>query len=140
MVKNNSEDKIFANILLPLMALMAPFLVWPIEYFLPYPYLIEEFIKAILVFNIIYFVNKQHQLMIAAIIGILFSLSETVLYSFNFFPLNSIMPFFYRIFATTLLHSGTILIMLLFSIKSKKLFPIGLTVAILIHYLYNKII
>jgi len=140
MKKNNSEDKIFANILLPLMALIAPFLVWPIEYFLPYPYLIEEIVKAILVFNIIFFVNKKNQLVIAATVGVLFSLSESVLYSFNFFPLNSIMPFFYRIFATTLLHSGTILIMLLFFSKSKKLFPIGLTVAILIHYLYNKII
>jgi RsiW-degrading membrane proteinase PrsW (M82 family) len=140
MEKNNHEDKIFANILLPLMALMAPFLVWPIEYFLPYPYLIEEFIKSIFVFNIIYSVNKQHQLVIAATVGVLFSLSESVLYSFNFFPLNSIVPFLYRIFLTTLLHSGTILIMLLFSSKSKKLFPIGLTVAILIHYLYNQII
>ncbi|KKU27764.1 MAG: hypothetical protein UX42_C0024G0020 [Microgenomates group bacterium GW2011_GWC1_46_20] len=32
--------------LLPLFAAIAPFLIWPIEFVLPYPHIIEELVKA----------------------------------------------------------------------------------------------
>jgi hypothetical protein len=134
---NNFEDKIFAIVLLPLMALMAPFLVFLIELFLPYPYIVEEIIKAVLVFQLIDLKNKKYQLTITVFMGILFSLTETVFYFFNFFMLTSLAPLLERLVLTTLLHILTIVTILLPTWINKKLLPLGVIAAMIIHYIYN---
>ena len=119
------------------MALVAPFLVFIIELFLPYPYIVEEAIKAILVFQLIDLKNKKNQLTITVFMGILFSLTETVFYFFNFFMLTSLTPLIERLVLTTLLHTFTIVIILLSTWINKKLLPIGVLLAMVIHYIYN---
>jgi len=60
-----------------LYSLVGPFLLWPLEYFLPYPYIIEELFKVF----VVKFTNSNAKSYILA--GILFALTETILYSFN---------------------------------------------------------
>ncbi len=134
---NNLDNKIFANVLLPLMALMAPFLVWPIEFFLPYPHIIEELVKAMFALFIIKEPNKSKQILLALIVGTLFALSETVFYFFNFFQLASPLSLIFRFLLTSTLHSLTIVIIILSTFINKKLIFFGLLFAILVHYLYN---
>lgn len=134
------DDKILAIILLPLMALMAPFLVFPIEFYLPYPHVVEEIPKAILVYFLLEVSNKKQSLKIAIILGVLFSVSETILYTFNFFMLTSLGPLIKRLILTSILHSLTIVVMLLIGMRNKKLLPFGLLLGIFIHYLYNLIV
>lgn len=61
------------NNLLPLYAAIAPFLVWPVEYFLPFPYIIEELVK-------VYLVKNASSLKMAIIIGAMFAFSETIFF------------------------------------------------------------
>ncbi len=118
-----------------LFALIGPFLVWPVEYFLPYPFIVEELFKAILVFL---FPQKSYKPILLS--GIPFAITETALYSFNIINYGSIGLFFTRLFLTSTLHSVTFLTIYLFNKKDKRLIVIGLTISILIHYLYNRYI
>ncbi len=104
-------------------ALVSPFFLLLIESFLPYPYVVEEVFK--------FFLAKYSSTTKTAIIlGLLFSISEAIFYSMN--PDSSI----FRILIVTPMHITTILIMQ-YSTKKKNLWPIGLLLAILIHYLFN---
>ena len=104
-------------------SLFGPFLVWPLEYFLPYPYIIEEAFKAVVV------VKGPKSLMLYVISGMGFAFSETVIYS-----LNTSVPL-ERMFLTSILHSGTFAVIYFFN--NKKALWVGLLVAALIHYLFN---
>lgn len=139
--KNKSNtDKTFIIILSPFMALMAPFLVWPIEQVLPFPYLVEEFVKAFLVYFILQIPEKTRQIQFAILIGVLFSLSEAVLYFFNFYSSNSLSFLVTRILLTTALHTGTIIVMVSICFINRKLLPFGIVLAVIIHYLYNLLV
>ncbi|KKQ25060.1 MAG: hypothetical protein US40_C0004G0099 [Candidatus Roizmanbacteria bacterium GW2011_GWC2_37_13] len=139
MTKSNidSHNKTFAIFLLPLMALIAPFLVFPIEMVLPYPYIVEEIIKSLLIINVVKLPSKKIQIFIGICLGVFFAVSETVLYSFNFFMLTSIIPLIERLFLTSLLHALTIVVMILSNFINKKLLPLGVILAMIIHYFYN---
>ena len=111
------------NSLIPLFAIIAPFLVWPIELILPYPHVVEEIAKGILVYHG-HFRPKQ-----ALLVGAIFAFSEAVFYSLN-------SPFaFSRLMYTLPLHAGTSLVM---ALTGRKLWPLGLAAAVLLHWLYNK--
>ncbi len=116
---------------------MAPFLVWPIEYFFPYPYLVEELIKGIFVYFILPIPDKFRRIKLAVTIGVLFSISETILYLFNFFMLKSLSPIFLRLILTAFLHALTMVIILLPTFINKKLLPLGIILGVIIHYSYN---
>ena len=110
-------------------ALVSPFFILLIENFLPYPYVIEELFK--------FFLAKwASSTKVAVILGLLFSISEAIFYSMN--PNAPL----YRILFVAPMHITTILIMQYFlnviQLRHKKnLWPIGLLLAILIHYLFN---
>src|SRR3989344_3576571 len=95
-----------------LYSLVGPFLVWPLEYFLPYPYVIEELFKVV----VVKFTKSNFKSYILA--GIAFALTETILYSFNINLFGRISLFFIRFIATSLLHSVTFLI--IFKLSQKK--------------------
>lgn len=134
----NNTDKLVITILLPLMALIAPFLVWLIELILPYPYIVEELIKVVFVFYILNLVSRQKQIQLAILIGLLFSLSETILYFFNFSQLSSPLPLLVKRFLlTSAMHSLTMIVILLPTFINKKLIFLGVVFAVLIHYFYN---
>lgn len=136
-----SSDKTLIIILSPLMALMAPFLVWGVEQFLPFPYLVEEAIKAIFAYVIISRIpDKTRQILFAVFLAVLFSLSETVLYLFNLFQSNTVSVLFLRLILTTSMHTVTIAIMVLCSFVNKKLFSLGIILAVIVHYFYNLLV
>jgi len=116
-----------------LYSLFGPFLVWPLEYFLPYPYVIEELFKVV----VVKFTKSNFKSYILA--GIAFALTETILYSFNINLFGRISLFFIRFIATSLLHSVTFLIIFKLSQKKNGLIT-GFLISALIHYLYNRYI
>lgn len=139
-IKSKSlSDKNLIRILSPFMALIAPFLVWPIEQMIPVPYLVEELVKAVLIFTILDLPEKAKQIQLALLFGLLFSFSEAVLYSFNFYLLsfNFIVV---RLLFTTALHVTTMVVMMSLSIINKKLLVVGIMLAVFIHYLYNLLV
>ena len=106
-----------------LLALIFPFFILLIENFLPYPHIVEELFK-------FYLAKKASSTKIAIILGLLFSLSEA-----SFYVMNPGAPL-YRVLIVAPMHISTILVMYYFS-KTKSLWPLGLFLAILIHYLFN---
>ena len=111
------------NLLLPLFAAIAPFAVWPIELILPYPHVVEEIVKAILVWW------GKPNAKTSLFLGAVFAFSEAIFYLFNSpFALS-------RLIYTLPLHASTFLIL---SISRRRFFPLGIAIAILLHWLYNR--
>ena len=123
--------------LTPLFALIAPFVVWPIELILPYPHIIEELAKAVLVFALLDLPERFTKIKLAILIGVLFAFSESVLYLFNIQLVGSVQTYFIRLLVTVPLHVITTLIILLPALKNKKLIIVGVVFASLVHYLFN---
>ena len=108
-----------------LYSFLGPFLVWPLEIFSPYPYLVEEIFKA----SVVWFGPKNLKLYFVS--GIAFAFSETVLYTMNSYFSPT------RLLITSLLHSTTFLIIYISTIKDRRLIFIGLIISIFVHYVYN---
>lgn len=70
--------------------------------------------------------------------AVMFSFSETVLYLTNIYNLGTFSTLLTRLFATTILHITTMLIIFVPTVKNVKLLPIALVPAVLIHYCYNQ--
>ncbi len=126
--------------LAPLIAAIIPLAVWPVELILPYPYIIEEIAKGILIIFVIDLPSKYNQIKIVLASAILFTLTETVLYMLNISLVGNLSTLLTRLILTTLLHSFTMLIILFFSFKHKWLILIGIFAAMIVHYFYNLII
>ena len=123
--------------LTPLFALIAPFIVWPIELILPYPHIIEELAKAVLVFTLLDLPERLTKIKLAILIGVLFAFSESILYLFNIQLVGNIQTYLVRLLVTIPLHVITTLIILLPALKNKKLIIVGVVFASLVHYLFN---
>ena len=128
------------GVLAPLFALIAPFIVWPIEFILPYPHVVEEIVKGFLVYLILDVKETSVKIKTAIAVGILFSLSETVLYVFNFYTVGYLPFFFKRLLYTIPLHTITMLVILFPALKDKRLIVVGVILAGVLHFLYNKFI
>ncbi len=125
------------SFLVPLIAAITPFIIWPIEFFLPYPYIIEEVAKVFLVLFVINLPNKSTQIKLVLASAAMFTLSETVLYILNISLVGDLSTLLTRFILTLILHSLTILIILISSFKHKWLMPAGVVLAMVIHYFYN---
>jgi hypothetical protein len=117
-----------------LYSFFGPFLVWPLEYLLPFPFIIEELFKGVLV----YIFHKQSAGTFF-LCGITFALTETFLYSINIFSYGSFAMFAERLVLTSALHSATFLIIYGFTKIDRRLLIVGLAVAMVIHFFYNSI-
>ena len=126
------------GILAPLFALIAPFLVWPIEFLLPYPHIVEEIAKGFLIYLVLDIKKTSDKILTALAVGLLFSFSETVLYLFNIFAVGDLSILFKRMAYTIPLHLITVLIILFPALKDKRLLVVGIILAGVLHYLYNK--
>lgn len=126
--------------IIPLLAAFAPLIVWPIEFFLPFPYLIEELLKAILILLVIDIHSKSYKVKLIIFAGLLFAFSETILYIFNLSLKGDIFTLFLRLLLTSLLHIITFLVILIPTFKNKSLIILGLLISILIHYFFNLVI
>ena len=125
--------------LIPLFAVIFPFILWPIEILLPYPYIFEEIAMMLLVIPVLK-ENRKDQIKTAVIIGILFSVSEAVLYLFNISLVGNLQTFLVRILITSSLHIITPIIILIPTFINKKLIVLGFILAVLIHYFFNMVV
>ncbi len=124
-----------------LYSLFAPFLLWPIEYLFPYPYVVEELAKTVIVFFALKSkasLSTYYRTFIIA--GVLFAFSETVLYMININLFGRVSLIFIRFFSTSILHSLTFIIIAAFGLKNKRLIGVGFVLSALIHYLYNLLV
>jgi|GEM_PF-1673519 len=124
-------------LLLPLFSLVAPLLLWPIELFLPYPYVIEELAKAVFVLFLLRINNKKNQIYMSILLGALFALSETALYITNILLSGNTQILFQRLVLTIPLHVLTLTLILILGQKNKWLILLGLLISGLIHYYFN---
>lgn len=130
------------KLLLPIAALILPFVIWPIEIFLPYPYLIEEIAKGILIFSVLKEIkNPVEGVRISLILGMLFALSESVLYIFNIQLVGDLSTFLLRLAVTIPFHAFTSVVIFIFAYSKKiTLALFGITIAVVLHFLFNSLI
>jgi hypothetical protein len=122
--------------LIPLFALIAPFLVWPLELALPYPHVVEEIVKGIFVYFILTSGNKA-KIKLAITVGFIFAFSESVMYMSNIFLAGTLWTLIERLLLTIPLHATTMLIILFSGMRKKAFLPLGITAAMLLHYYFN---
>jgi hypothetical protein len=124
--------------LIPLFASMAPFLVWPFELVLPYPYIVEELVKGVFVLFIFRSSsNSAAKIRMAALVGFLFAFSESVMYMNNILLVGTLWTLVQRLLLTIPLHIVTMLIILFSGMKKKAFLPLGIIAAMLLHYFFN---
>lgn len=125
-----------------LIALASPIILLPIEHIFNYPYIIEELVKFVAVILIL---SSQKNVrngswIFVILIGVLFTISESILYFVNFLLDGTFSLLFTRLILTGVLHSSTCLLMYLFGRKSWWMLIIGFVISILIHYYFNQVI
>jgi predicted RNase H-related nuclease YkuK (DUF458 family) len=125
------------GIIIPLYALIAPFILWPIEYYLPYPFIIEEIAKGILVYIVVTDKTIKNKVSSVVIAALLFSISESFFYLINIYQVGNISTLFMRFVLTTPMHIITALVILFFGMKDKRLIPLGVVIAGVIHLFFN---
>lgn len=125
------------GMIIPLYALIAPFILWPIEYYLPYPFIFEEIAKGILVYIVVTDKTIKNKVSTVVIAALLFSISESFFYLINIYQLGNISTLFMRFILTTPLHILTSLVILFFGMKDKRLIPLGVVIAGVIHLFFN---
>lgn len=116
-----------------LAAFSLPLILIPVESVLPYPYIIEELTKALLVLLL----PKQSRIFQAVLIGFLFSFSENMFYLTNIITYGYPAYFWQRFLLTTPLHITTTLIIFLLIRKGRWLLIPGLVLTMAIHFFYN---
>jgi RsiW-degrading membrane proteinase PrsW (M82 family) len=130
--------------ILLLSAFFTPYLLWPVELFLPYPYIVEEIAKAILVLILLRIEDdRKTQIYVALGIGACFAFTESVFYIFNISLVGSIYTYFLRLLLTIPLHSITTLIIFLVTTMNqdkKRYLVTGVFIAGVIHFLFNFVV
>lgn len=122
-----------------LFALILPLILIPIEKILPYPHIVEEIAKLLLVLMIYQKERQLNKKLFAFVLlsGLLFTLSESIFYLINIFELGDLTMIPKRLFFTGLLHVGTLLIIYVLGRKNNISLSISLLISITIHYFYN---
>jgi RsiW-degrading membrane proteinase PrsW (M82 family) len=126
--------------------LFLPFLLWPIEYLLPFPYVIEELAKY---FSLLWLKNTQFKkrsivsksgVITAILFALFFSLTESIMYLLNYFVLGNFETLPTRLVFTTLMHIVTTLI-IFFSLDKNKFYQfLAVIAAMIIHFGFNSLI
>lgn len=123
---------------LPLASLLSALLLLPLEKILPYPHIIEEITKTVLVFFVLVIPGKAFQFKLTILLGFLFALSENIFYLTNpqlyQFPLQ----FLQRIAVVSFFHIFTMLILLLAGQKKRWLIFPTLIFTMFLHFFYNQ--
>jgi len=139
MATKEKNDNLAIIFLVWLVALILPLILIPFEKLAPYPYVIEEIVKATLIYVILKNSDRQNQLKLSLVAAFLFALSENVFYSTNFITNGILYSFWQRFFLTTSLHLLTAVVILIPSQKRLMLIVPVTMLAIVIHYLYNQL-
>ena len=131
---NKREGKISLVIL----SIVTPFLLIPIEVLLPWPSIIEELLKFLMISWWIKVIKiKKNDWIYSIIAGTAFAVSESVLYVDKIMSLGKWWFLPERIILTVAMHSITMLL-ILFGVKRGKVYGwVALLGAIIIHESYN---
>ena len=122
-----------------LFSLFAPFVLWPIEVALPYPHILEELAKLLILLPLVDSkFGAKEKLFIGGLAGVAFALTESVFYLYNIFLVGSFMTYILRLALTIPFHSLTYLVILVPALFNKKLVVIGFLAAVVLHYFFNK--
>lgn len=125
--------------LTPIIAAALPFVVWPIELFLPYPAVVEELAKTATVFLLNRQIKNFNPYLVGISVGGMFAISESVLYLFNISAVGNIATLFMRLMLTIPLHILTSVMISTNVLKGTRRAGFGIVCAIAIHSLYNLI-
>ncbi len=121
-----------------LFAAILPFVIWPIEIILPYPYIVEELAKTVLVFFILgREEERSSQIKLTVLAGLFFAFSESVFYLSNILLVGTLSTFLERFLWTIPLHVATVLLILFSGSWKKELLPLGVAGAMTLHYFFN---
>jgi len=122
-----------------ILALAAPFFLWFPEKVLGMPYVLEEAAKVFLVsyFPVNFPLNRK--IVLAVCLGVLFSLSEQVLYIFNLSSFGQGL-FFERLITVGLMHTLTFVVITVSGHRKKSGLLAGFLIAALIHFFFNRYI
>ena len=123
--------------LVPLMAAITPFIIWPIEVFFPYPHIVEELTKALLIFFLLKSTDNRQKIYGAILVGFLFAFSENVLYMLNIFSAGNPQVLILRFVLTMPMHIATSGVILAVALIDKRLIFLGIILAGFIHYFFN---
>jgi hypothetical protein len=127
--------------LILLFALFLPFLLWPIEQFFPYPYIVEEFSKMLLILVVISEgENKRDWIKTSIVLGALFAFTEGVFFLLNIALVGNVNTFIYRLLITVPFHAISSFLIVLPALYKKKLIIVGFLAASVFHYIFNILI
>lgn len=126
-------------ILLVLLALLLPFVLLPLEKtILPYPVLVEEIFKALVIVLVIlkYFQGASRYLAIL-LFSLVFSISENIFYLLNFTNEHSLYFYAQRFIWPLLMHLVTVFLLAFTAWRQKWFIIFGLLMSMALHYYYN---
>lgn len=130
----------FLIFLIPLFVLIFPLLLLPLETLYPYSYVIEELFKAVYIYIIVRFLDRNIRLTLTLSTTILFSISESLFYLINFISQGIIYMFLPRLVLTTFIHILTALVIFIPASRNRRYIWLGVLIAIILHYSYNQIV
>jgi len=135
-------DSTIKTVILILISLLSPFILVVLEKtIVPYPAVVEEIAKGLVVLFVILSLPTVKQKLLAGLLfGFLFGLSENIFYLVNTIENSNLNFFWQRMIFVTPMHIITTLIILLPALKKKWLIIFGLTGAIILHMLFNNIV
>jgi RsiW-degrading membrane proteinase PrsW (M82 family) len=124
------------------LTLAAPLLLLPIEQLFPYSYILEEVFKMGIIF-FLFLPERKGQRSFTTffkiiVLGLVFTVSESVLYIFNFFQLGDFSLLGSRLLWTGILHCLTFGLIYVGGRSSKLGLLIGFLLACLIHAFFNE--
>lgn len=126
--------------LTPLIAAVIPFILWPLELFIPLPSLVEELAKAAAIFWIKKKSTRFNPNHTGVTVGLFFAISEGTLYLFNIISVGSLSTFLTRLALTIPLHIITSLLIANTLFCGKKRALLGVVGAVVIHFVYNAMV
>ncbi|MDP3245051.1 MAG: PrsW family glutamic-type intramembrane protease [bacterium] len=121
--------------------LLLPVLLIPVVKFTGYSEIVEEIVKALVVLLLILKMPSHGvQILIGAVFGFLFGISENFLYLNQIFQFGDLSIFWQRFLWTVPMHIITVLVILFSGLAGKKFVIFGLAGAIILHALFNSMV
>lgn len=137
-IVNDTSNSIRMVFLVIATLLSTFFLIFLEKTILPWPWLVEELVKAAIIFWLIAPMScTKCRLLGVVVAGLVFSVTENIFYFLNFIDNNQLAVYWQRFVWPLAMHLLTITVMLFSIWKNKSWLWLGLWLAILIHWYYN---
>ena len=125
------------NILLPLYAVAGVYLLWVLETLLRLPVAVEDVFKAVLMYVLVKNSTKKSDLTLVILIGISFSVSESLFYLFNYLGEGNLIPLLLRVITTAPMHLFTFVWLYMGIRRGSAWGLVALLASIGLHYWFN---